>query len=570
MARGGYRDVFNGEDAVRVEDVEKAPETDALPSLRVVNGPRPKASDMTWVLLGVSSPVHLACLEYLVGVVENNREKKGGNIGRPREHTVADWMLFWRASDLKGSLTGAEDMLVGDDFNWDRAREVVAEIAREVEADEEVEAKEGSEHEYLLSEKEMDRSKFHRFRMRHIGEEEVEELRKIIRSHAVKDARSLGLFPDKGGSTPTLNVDRAIYGDGSELKTMFNPRRKRVDPDTGEITYSRHDPDAIAHHHHHWVEDPYTGDVVCKFCEANKQHKKRGDGLDGPLCYEMVTVLTRTDLRQERIVLDLDLRKKGQHDANKFTDMTLDMQQVVPELTDLPLVVVYDGRMGAVDADRLQSKGNPVVRKVANDPNSRIKKRCLRDQKFTLADGSEAVRDLYFVDGTPALKEHDGDAAEWFVKLKYKDMQPVSRSNSEGTHKDLYVVWRVADHRLASKWASAEVRVRQNSTQKEIDENNRRTVYVRPCPETHADHQKLFGRREDAESFNATYKSGLNGGRVRSVGRVHNQLNLLAFQMNENDTAMYAHHWRLGYQAAYDERFSYRPKRLKKPLLKAA
>ena len=93
---------------------------------------------------------------------------------------------------------------------------------------------------------------------------------------------------------------------------------------------------------------------------------------------------------------------------------------------------------------------------------------------------------------------------------------------------------------------------------------------MRVAPESDPQHPGLFGRREDSESFNATYKNRLNNARVRSVGRIRNQLNLLAFQMNENDKAMYAHFWRSGDQDAYDKRFSYRPQRLTKPLLKAA
>ena len=61
----------------------------------------------------------------------------------------------------------------------------------------------------------------------------------------------------------------------------------------------------------------------------------------------------------------------------------------------------------------------------------------------------------------------------------------------------------------------------------------------------------------EGESFNATYKDHLKNARVRSVGRIRNQLNLLAFQMNENDKAMHAHFWRSGDPNAYDKRFSY-------------
>ena len=97
-----------------------------------------------------------------------------------------------------------------------------------------------------------------------------------------------------------------------------------------------------------------------------------------------------------------------------------------------------------------------------------------------------------------------------------------------------------------------------------------RSVFTRALPESDPMHPKLFGRREDSESFNATYKSRLKKARVRSVGRIRNQLNLLAFQMNENDKAMHAHFKRSKDKAAYDKRFSYRPERITKALLKAA
>ena len=77
-------------------------------------------------------------------------------------------------------------------------------------------------------------------------------------------------------------------------------------------------------------------------------------------------------------------------------------------------------------------------------------------------------------------------------------------------------------------------------------------------------------KREDGESHNATYKNRLDHARVRSIGRIRNQLNLLAFQMNENDKARYAHFWRTGDEEGYDKRFTYRPERLTEPLLKAA
>ena len=121
MARGGFRDVFNGGEVVRAADVYEAREPVEQRSLRIVTGERPKADTVEWVLLGLSSPYFWDCVEYLVDYIETLPK-----VGRPRQHTVADWVLFWRASEAKSSLRGADDLFVKAG-NWLEAREVVAE-----------------------------------------------------------------------------------------------------------------------------------------------------------------------------------------------------------------------------------------------------------------------------------------------------------------------------------------------------------------------------------------------------------------------------------------------------------
>lgn len=549
MARGGYRNVFADGPAVRAADVDKAVviPLDDDPS-RQVKGERPKVDDFERVLLGLSSPQHWDCVRYLVDHVA-----KSPRSGRPREHTVADWVLFWRASDIKKSLRGTDDMFVRA-ANWLEAREVVRQM--------------GWQHpEWQLSETQINRFQYDRFLLRYIGPEQIVELRRLISSNAVEDARTLGLFPDSEGSKSSISRKRVIYGDGSELKPMFNPRRKRVNPDTGEITYSRSDPEAIPHHHHQYVEDPHTGEVFCKICKSNKGHRKKSKGgFDGAQMYEMVALLARTDERQGRIILDTDLREEHETDANLFTKMFLDLRRNNDALQAMMLIALYDQRLNASDFDILQDDGVIVVRKVGNDPKGRIKVRVLRDQTFTLTDGSTVVLDVHIVDGTPALKVYDGNSIEWFVKLEREKVQINELVNS----KCIYTEWRVVEHPLVGEKAGSMVRLRHNSTKQERENDCRRSVYMRVLPESCPDHLEIYPKREDSESHNATYKNRLNDARVRSVGRIRNRLNLLAYQMNENDKAMYAHFWRTGDYEGYDKRFAYRPVRLAEPLLKAA
>ena len=450
MARGGFRNVFADGPAVRATDVDKAIDIplDDDPC-RKVKGERPNVESFERVLLGLSSPQHWDCVRYLVDHVATHPKS-----GRPREHTVADWVLFWRASDITKSLRGTDDMLVRA-TNWLEAREVVKQMGWQ-------------RPQWQLSRTEINRWQYDRFADRYLGPEQIVELRRLISKNAVGDARTLGLFPDSGGSKQTLSPKRVVYGDGSELKTMYNPRRRRVDPDTGEITYSRHDPEAIPHHHHKYVEDPYTGEVTCKICESNKRRHNTSDGgLDGALIHEMVAVLTRTDERQGRIILDIDLREPHETDANMFTQMVLDMRRNNPELEDMPLIAIYDQRLNATDFDRLQDDGIIVIKKVGNDPKGRIKIRARPDQNFVLRDGSLVVRDVHVVDGTPALKVYDGDAAEWFVQMEREKIQINELVNS----KCIYTEWRVVDHPLAGAMAGAWVRLRHNSKKESLRGN---------------------------------------------------------------------------------------------------
>ena len=552
MAKGEFRNIFANGPVVRVIDIDspaakdvEAKEVEAAP--RDVTGERPPLDTFEQLLMGLSSPLFWACVAYLIDHVATFPK-----FGRPREHTVADWVLFLRLRDLAGGLRRADDVLVRV-TNWREAREVAESL--------------GWDHpEWKLSDEPPDRFQFDRFLKRYIGPGQIRDLRRIISSHAVSDARQLGQFPTSGGSRPTLTRDRVVYGDGSQFKTMFDPRRKRVNPDTGEVTYSRHDPEAIAHHHHLWVEDPYSGDVRCKMCDSNKQQAKTGGGSDGPQIYEMVTLLTRADERQGRIILDIDLREEGETDANVFTDMILDLKRHNPELTEMPLVCTYDQRLNSTDFDRLQDDGNLVVRKVGQDPGDRTKIRARPNERFTLADGTKTTRDVHVARGTPTLKVYDGNAVEWLVEMKRQKIQ----INKLKRSKCIYTDWKVADDPLAGGFAGATVRIRHNSTKEERKSGRRRSVYLRVCPESSPEHRKMYGPREDSESSNSTKKASLYDDRVRSVGRVRNQLNLLAFQQNENDKAMYGHFLRTGDADARSKRFAYMPPRRAGPLLKPA
>ena len=439
MADGGFRNIYADGPAIRVTDIDK-PAPPRPPAKRRVTGEREKIDKFERLLPAVSSGAFWACVAYLVGHVATCPKE-----GRPREHTIAEWALFWLLSDIAGGLRPSDDVLARL-TNWDEARSVVESM--------------GWDHpEMKLSDKAIDRHKYYRFRGRCIGDDQITELGRIISAHAVRDARALGQFGHSGGSRATVSPEHGVYGDGCQMPTRFDARHKRVDSDTGEVTYSRHDPDAIAHHHHLWAEDPESGDVRCKICDSNRRQATTGSGSDGPQIHEAVTLLTRADERQGRLILGIGLRHAHQTDANLFTDMVLDLKHNNPSLSDAALMCVYDQRLNATDFDRLHDDGNIPIRKVGHDPGGRKKVRVLHDQPFELADGTKAAHDVHDANGTPSLRVHDADGAERLIETVRTKTQTNRLKNS----RVIYCERQVADHALAGDLAGATARIRHTT-----------------------------------------------------------------------------------------------------------
>ena len=275
---------------------------------------------------------------------------------------------------------------------------------------------------------------------------------------------------------------------------------------------------------------------------------------------------TRIGERQGRLLLDGDLREEGETDANLFTEMVLDLKASDDDLAKMPLVPIYDMRLNSTDFDRLQDDGNLVIRKVAKDPGGKTKIRALHDQTFILADGTKKIRDVHVANGTPTLKEYDGDSVECLIEMTREKIQINDLMQSHA----LYSEWRVADVALAGEFAGAMVRISHNSTDKERASNRRRSIFLRVCPESCPEHRDFFGLREDAESINSTHMSQLDEDRVRYVGRIRNRLHLIANRQNENDKNMYGYLIRRGDMAAYRRRFTYKPIRWEDSLPRAA
>ena len=453
MADTRRRRVFAGSDAVCVADLdalvidEASDELLATP-LRLVNGERQSVSKIEQLLRLTSTPWFRKVVAYLDEVASS-----AGSIGRPRQHTVADWVVFWLAAEICGGVRAAHDEL-GDPVTWRRIREEVAE-------------QQPTSPEQRISAHPINRFQYSRFLDRYLGPEQLDALGSISTANAVKTAVEVGLFDNAKGSRTRPDPANCVTGDGTVINTMFNPRKRRVDTETGEITHSRHDPDG----RHHYANKTHIsdGDAECDMCSAapNKNRRKPSLGTRGS--YEAVSVVAQSGQRQGRVVLDMRLTQDGETEASVFTDMVLDLLKT-PEIEAGLQAVAYDMALHSVDTDRLQDEGLVVVNKLPLVKGKKIKRRTVHDQTLKLPDGTTTETAVHFVNGTPCLKLFDADTEEWYLKLDRVSTQ----INQQKAKKVIYTQWRVPGHVLAGDLVDATLRIRHNST-------NRRTAKQQPA-----------------------------------------------------------------------------------------
>ena len=549
MADTRRRRVFAGSDAVCVADVDALIIDEAsdepLPTrLRLVNGERQSVSRIEQLLRLTSTPWFRKVVAYLDEVASS-----AGSIGRPRQHTVADWVVFWLAAEIHGGVRRAHDEL-GDPVTWGRIHEVVAE-------------QDPRSPEQRISAHPINRFQYARFLDRYLGPGQLTRLGSISTATAVETAVEVGLFDNTKGSRTRPDPANCVTGDGTIINTMFNPVRRRVDTETGEVTDSRHDADGS----YHYANKTHisVGDAECDMCSAAPNKNRRKSSRDRRGSYEAVSVVAQSGERQGRVILDMRLTQDGETEASVFTDMVLDLRKF-PEIEAGLQAVAYDMALHSVDTDRLQDEGLVVVNKLPLVKGKKIKRRTVGNQTLRLPDGSTTETAVHFVNGTPCLKLFDADSEEWYLKLDRINTQ----INQQKTKQIIYTQWRVPRHPLAGDLADATLRIRHNSTKDERLSGNRRSLYSRPIPESDPCFDTLFGIRENAESNNENLKAKLHNKRARSVGRTRNQLNLIAYQLIENDKTLFAHFLRADGDTGYAEHYTFRPPSRARPALVAA
>ena len=135
---------------------------------------------------------------------------------------------------------------------------------------------------------------------------------------------------------------------------------------------------------------------------------------------------------------------------------------------------------------------------------------------------------------------HTGDIA--FIALER--IRTHRARNSAGTYR-----W-YNDHRLPTEHGGGTITVRLHGNTADKRRKFNRTENLRPIPSDDPDFDRLYGRRNDAESINRHLDDTLWLRRAHSIGHHRQTLNLLTYALCVNGLAIHLHRRRQHAKAA--------------------
>lgn len=362
-------------------------------------------------------------------------------------------------------------------------------------------------------------------RTRYLAEPAVlARLRDVHRAHAARQALEIRLLdPDGDGSWTHPDLDRVVHADGKVITPLFRaqPGDKIINKHTGEIRHPRSEADAALH-----VEG--TGEAVwgCKY----------------------VIAAARGRHPNARIILDTTHVAQPGSEAAEAVAMFSGLAPHIPGAQ----AVIYDGALrGMHHQTFLRSLGLLTISRVAaakrvrdkkGKPVKRIDKTVYVETKTVNTPTGAVGMKLFARGGQLGLGELTDTGEIAFVPLE-RIRTHRARSKS-GTYR-----W-YNDHRLPAEHGGGTITVRLHGNNDDTRRRFNRTENVRPIPADDPDFDRLYGRRNDAESINRHLDDTLWLGRAHSVGRYRQGLNLLTYALCVNGLALHLHRRRQHHPAA--------------------
>jgi hypothetical protein len=306
-----------------------------------------------------------------------------------------------------------------------------------------------------------------------------------------------------------------VHADGKVITPLFKakPDDRRVDRLTGEILPARYEPDAALH---------FEGD---------------GNAAWG---IKFVLVAARTPDVHGRIILDVEWVPTPGGEARSAVDCFTRLAPHMPGAQG----VIYDTALRGVHHQHLLRELGllPINRVTAAKAGGKKPRRSdrrvektvhIEDKTITLPNGTTRTVPLYASGGALGIAELDDTGTQRFV--------PVTRIR---THRNRDKNGRYRwynDYQLPTAYDDQVITVRLHGNDEDQARKLNRTENLRPIPPGDPDFERLFPRRNDAESINRHLDDTMWLGRAHSIGHARQRLNLLGFALCVNSLALHRH-----------------------------
>jgi hypothetical protein len=429
--------------------------------------------------------------------------EQGDAGGRPRDYPTYMWVLYEALISVYGSARRVEAELAHP-IVWNLIRTTIRKRFSD-RPDLQLPVRPMRRHHYLYA------------RNRYLTHPTVlTELAATHRELAADQARSLGLLdPDGAGSWTHPDLSRMVHADGKVITPLFKatPDDRRVDRLTGEILPTRYEPDAALH---------FEGD---------------GNAAWGT---KFVLVAARTPDVHGRIILDVEWVPNPGGEARGAIDCFTRLAPHMPGAQG----VIYDTALRGVHHQHLLRELGlmPINRVTAAKAGStkprrndrRVEKTVhIEDKTVTLADGTARTIRLFASGGALGVAELDDTGTQHFVALTR--IRTHRNRDKNGRYR-----W-YNDYQLPAAYDDQVITVRLHRNDEDQARKLNRTENLRPIPPGDPDFERLFPRRNDAESINRHLDDTMWLGRAHSVGHARQHLNLLGFALTVNSLALHRH-----------------------------
>ena len=156
----------------------------------------------------------------------------------------------------------------------------------------------------------------------------------------------------------------------------------------------------------------------------------------------------------------------------------------------------------------------------------------LEDRQVNLPDGSTTTVSLFAQGGAVGIGTLTATGDLLFTPLKRIRTHRKSDKTKYRWYNDL---------ELPEHLGRKQITVRLHGNDEDVQRKFNRTENVRPIPPGDPDFQRLYRRRNDAESINRALDDTLFLRRAHSVGHERQHLNLITYALTVNSLAIHRH-----------------------------